>query len=192
MPLEGALSAAQEPAHHPARDGPIGASRVQTRDSCGVTDRHPVTFDDCVEVVLEIDALHQYRQLLPRVLRAGSAEQAFLNPLMDAIAVHARALIEFFYGRPSGRSRREDLRASDFVPGWDLEIPTRLAEHLDQLDKHLAHITLRRATDRDEGILIAVGPVADEILEVAAQFAGAVTRWQITPGTWTVAGFVDG
>lgn len=108
---------------------------------------------------------------------------------MDAIAVHARALIEFFYGRPAGRARREDLRAADFVPDWDRELPDHLAEHLDQLDKHLAHVTLRRAADRADGIVIAVGPVADELLETAAEFARRVRRWTITPGTWTVAGF---
>lgn len=147
------------------------------------------TFEDCVEVVLEIHALDQYRQLLPRVLRPGSEERVFLYPLLDAIAIHARALLEFFYDRPSGRLHPDDLRAADFVNGWSRELPGHLEQHLEQLDKHLAHITLRSAADRAEGVVIAVGPVADEILEVATDFARQVQRWTITPGSWSVGGF---
>jgi len=150
--------------------------------------RRDVTFEDCLEVAVEIQALDEYRQLIPMCLRPDSELSAFLNPLLDAIAIHSRALIDFFYGRPGGRARHpDDLHAADFVDGWDCQLPDRLAAHVKLLDKHLAHITLRRSDDRAQGMIIDVGPVADEVLDVAADFAGRLTRWTVTPGTWIVS-----
>jgi hypothetical protein len=69
------------------------------------------------------------------------------NACLEATLLHVRLLIEFLAGRPSkdGRSRhRTDIEPLDFVREW--KEPVVLDGYLDVADKHLAHLTLERAT----------------------------------------------
>ena len=69
------------------------------------------------------------------------------NVCLEATLLHVRLLIEFLACRPSkdGRSRhRTDIEPLDFVREW--KEPVVLDGYLDLADKHLAHLTLERAT----------------------------------------------
>jgi hypothetical protein len=96
-------------------------------------------------------ALHvafEIRQMVGAALLIDSTDDVVTdNALLESTLLHARALIEFLLNighRPT------DVTASTFLPGWEIE-----AEHRESLDaprkllnKHLAHLTTDRVTDR--------------------------------------------
>lgn len=70
-----------------------------------------------------------------------------------AFLTHARSFIEFVAGRPDrrGRARRQprdsrDITPDDFMAGWSLSDPTKYDLRLDEIDKHLAHLSKHRGT----------------------------------------------
>lgn len=80
------------------------------------------------------------------------AIEGYFRPRDDQLAfeaclLHVRNLIEFFVGR---KSRREgDLWPSDYVPTWEVDPTTTksLRKHLDDIDKHLSHLSCARVPE---------------------------------------------
>ncbi|MEY2454822.1 MAG: hypothetical protein QOD92_4396 [Acidimicrobiaceae bacterium] len=81
---------------------------------------------------------------------------------MEACWLHARNLIEFLVGRPSGRNPN-DIWAIDYVADWDVSHTVRNAmhRHLEVLDQHLSHLARTRAAEHTSG--------SDELPEATAR-----------------------
>ena len=98
------------------------------------------------------------------------------NACLEATLLHVRLLIEFLAGRPSkdGRSRhRTDIEPLDFVREW--KEPVVLDGYLDVADKHLAHLTLERATTLT-GHTWALERMIDAVLLEFQHFVDAAER----------------
>jgi len=130
---------------------------------------------DSHHVLYEIEQLDGAVKRLAGLRASGQqAPEVDENALLESIAVHARALIEFVWADPE-LARPDDVVASDFVPEWPAIRP-EMSEFLRgvkrQADKQIMHIT------RERSIAEAVrqwryGKVYNELAEVLAQF---VTR----------------
>lgn len=141
------------------------------------------------EVVMHFAELDRWRKLIPSTLRPGSEVEQFLEPLLTAMAANERALIEFLYGRDGKRDNR-DLAASDFVLGWNEQPSGRAVRHLKLFDEHVAHLTRARPNARMVREVMEVGPLADELLEVARSFMDRLPpRFVTSADTWAIWAF---
>lgn len=96
------------------------------------------------------------------------------NAFLESSLLHARNLIEFLIGRSSRRAT--DMAPEDFSEGWEPRPEPsirRLREHLDQIDKHLAHLTWARVDWRKDATAEYWNypELATDVLAVFTEFA---------------------
>lgn len=137
---------------------------------------HDQHLDELFEVSMQFAELDRWSNLQARALRPAGGCADFLEPLLSAIAMSERVLIEFFYGNiRSGHEKpsfdQRDIYANQFVDDWSEAPSERVITHLPILDQHLAHLSRGRTRRWTAAEIVEVGPLADELLTVARKFA---------------------
>jgi hypothetical protein len=128
---------------------------------------------------------------LARALSTGVfGEGPLSNAALESFTVHARALLEFFFG---DKPRLDDVVADDFVGGqgkWSElrgEMPAILADLRDRVGTEVAHLTYARLLVTPETKGWRFVDIAQSFEDVVGRFLRAVPAERLAP-MWTPPG----
>ena len=138
---------------------------------------------DSHHVLYEIEQLSGAVARLSDQRRSGEqVPEVDENALLESIAVHARALIEFAYADPD-TARSDDVIAADFLPDWPQIRPPEskfLRQMKVQADKQIMHIT-RERTIAEDVRQWKYGRVHTELQLILADFIRQVPDDKVIP-----------
>jgi hypothetical protein len=123
--------------------------------------------------------------ILARALSTGIfGEGPINNAALESFTVHARVLLEFFFG---DKPRPDDVVADDFLDGqgkWSElreEIPEILADLRERVGKEVAHLTYARLLVLQEAKAWRFVEIANAFECVLGRFLSAVPAERLAP-----------
>ena len=138
----------------------------------------PAETESALNVAFEIEMLGE----LPRwVMRFDhNAEQIPMIACLEATLLHARALIEFLFGRPKPDGTRKRMRSDEsparFGTDWVPNDPTAFDSWLDLVDKHLMHLSTNRVGAEGTAPDYYLTDIVDNLLIAVEDFVKALER----------------
>ncbi len=99
---------------------------------------------------------------------------------LEATLLHARALIEFLFGRPRSDGSRH-RKPSDRSPGrfgttWVASDPTAFDDWLDLIDRHLMHLSINRVATNGSAPEYYLTDIVDGLLAAVQDFVRGLER----------------
>jgi len=139
--------------------------------------------EDSHHVLYEMEQLAGAVNRLAGIAAAGQKPPDIdANALLENVALHARALIEFAYGDPK-KARSDDVIAADFLPEWP-DIRPEMTDFLEEVKwrvgKEMMHITRARSI-AEEVRRWKYGRIYNELSNILTGFIVQVPPEKVQP-----------